>query len=131
MKIRSLNHSIVNMRLFVPIDGIINIDADGQADVSAKCAVALVKTTSDWEFVKSSDSSTVQTPAQQTPPVNQASQVDPEEQKLIDGLQNLTVDQMIEMAKEAGYPETEWGVIKNQKLFASYLLSKYKAATTK
>ena len=38
------------MKLIVPVDGEISIDGNGVADVSAKCAVALVTGTNDWAY---------------------------------------------------------------------------------
>lgn len=50
MKIKAKNSKIASMKLIVPVDGEITIDANGVADVSGKCAVALVNGTNDWEY---------------------------------------------------------------------------------
>ena len=50
MKIKAKNPKIASMKLIVPVDGEISIDGNGVADVSAKCAVALVTGTNDWAY---------------------------------------------------------------------------------
>ena len=41
MKIKAKNQNVASMELIVPVDGRISIDANGVAEVSAKCAAAL------------------------------------------------------------------------------------------
>lgn len=61
MKIKAKNQNVASMELIVPVDGRISIDANGVADVSAKCAAALVKGTNDWEYAtKKANAPTVQ-----------------------------------------------------------------------
>lgn len=50
MKIKSKNPKVASMKLIVPIDGEITIDADGVAEVSPKCAIQLVTGTNDWAY---------------------------------------------------------------------------------
>ena len=50
MKIKAKNPKISSMKLIVPIDGEISIDANGVTDVSPKCAIALVTGTNDWNY---------------------------------------------------------------------------------
>ena len=52
MKIKAKNQNVASMELIVPVDGRISIDANGVAEVSAKCAAALVKGTNDWDYAK-------------------------------------------------------------------------------
>jgi len=50
MKIKAKNPNIASMKLIVPIDGLITIDANGEVEVSTQCALCLVKNTNDWEY---------------------------------------------------------------------------------
>ena len=50
MKIKAKNPNIASMKLIVPIDGLITIDAKGETEVSTQCALCLVKNTNDWEY---------------------------------------------------------------------------------
>nr|DAM87870.1 MAG TPA: hypothetical protein [Caudoviricetes sp.] len=119
-KIRSINKSVCSMKLTVPYDGTIDINADGVVEVSDACAEALVNGTHDWEYAdkapKSNDTtSTVE---------------DDEDTKIIAGIKKLSLEEMIETATEAGYPENEWKKFANNtknavKLMAAYLIKKY------
>ena len=51
-EIKAKNSHVKSMKLNVPYDGIIEINANGIAFVSEKAAKALVNGTNDWEYVK-------------------------------------------------------------------------------
>ena len=58
------------------------------------------------------------------------------DKEIIAGLNKLPLEACIETAKEAGYPESEWGkLIKNEKaaekLMQKYLVRKYKESVKK
>lgn len=103
------------MRLTVPYDGTIEINADGIVEVSDICAAALVKGTSDWEYADK--------------PVKAENFEEDEDAKIIAGIKKLSLEEMIETANEASYPETEWKKFANNKngakLMAAYLIKKY------
>ena len=131
------------MRLCVPFDGIIEIDENGIADVSAKCAVELVKNTSDWKYVgKSEDAEkkeeTLKGDAKETKepetdkPVEKSEkdaeteENDDEEdadELTADKLKTLKATELRAMCKEAGFPEGEYEDLKKSKLI-DYLLAK-------
>lgn len=119
-KIRSINKSVRAMKLTVPHDGTIEIDANGEVEVSEICAKALVKGTNDWEYADKA----VEEKTGETVPVEED-----EDAKIIAGIKKLSVEEMIETATEAGYPESEWKKFtanKNAaKLMAAYLIKKY------
>lgn len=119
MKIKSKSSSVKGMKLNVPFDGTIDIDANGIADVSDKAAAALVNGTSEWEYVdkttsgKEADSNEEKT----------------EDEKIVAGIKKMKLEDMIAMANEAGYPETEWKrFAKKEKLMSAYLIKKYNEA---
>ena len=111
MKIKAKNSKVFGINLNVPVDGLIEIDANGVAEVSEKAANMLVNGTNDWEYSKDSEGDG-----------NEGDEV-------LAGLKKMTLPQMIEMAKEAGYPESEYQKFaKKEKLMLAYLTKKYNEA---
>lgn len=105
--IKSQEKSVRSTKLILPIDGLVEIDADGQATVSDKCAEILSKHA--WEIVK------------------EKRELTKDENKMIDGLKKLKIKEAIELANESEYPEEEWEKFKeNQVALTSYLVKKYK-----
>ena len=121
-KIKALNPSVRGMKLIVPIDGTIEINSEGIAFVSEKAAEALVKGTNDWEYVKKDNP--------ESPTENTDSNAEKSEDELIvAGIKNMKLEEMLNMAREAGYPETEWSRFsKKDKLMQAYLIKKYNEA---
>lgn len=117
-KICSINKSVRSMKLTVPYDGTIDIDADGVVEVSDACADALVHGTHDWEYFDKKTET------------KKTEEVEDEDTKIISGIKKLSLEEMIETAVEAGYPESEWKKFANNtknaaKLMAAYLIKKY------
>lgn len=121
MKIKSKNPKLASMKLNVPVDGQISIDANGIADVSAKCAVVLVKGTNDWEYL---------------PKAAEIEEADDEEEETEESerdkfeahLKTLKLDQLKSLAEEGGMPKEEWEKLGSKKLMIAYLLKKYDEA---
>lgn len=112
MKIKAKNSKVFGIKLNVPVDGLIEIDANGVAEVSGKAAKMLVNGTNDWEYFNDSEGV-------------DGNEVD----EVISGLKKMTLAQMIDMAKEAGYPESEYQKFaKKEKLMLAYLIKKYNEA---
>lgn len=112
MKIKAKNSKVFGIKLNVPVDGLIEIDANGVAEVSGKAAKMLVNGTNDWEYFNDSEG-------------DDGNEVD----EVISGLKKMTLVQMIDMAKEAGYPESEYQKFaKKEKLMLAYLIKKYNEA---
>lgn len=112
MKIKAKNSKVFGIKLNVPVDGLIEIDANGVAEVSGKAAKMLVNGTNDWEYFNDSEG-------------DDGNEVD----EVISGLKKMTLTQMIDMAKEAGYPESEYQKFaKKEKLMLAYLIKKYNEA---
>lgn len=114
MKIKAKNSKIASMRLCVPVDGIISINHNGIADVSPKCAVMLVKGTSDWDYLKNAEEEEAETVEEELT----------EREKFAAELDDMTVEQMKDYAKEAGFSEKEYEKLKTNKLMKAYLLKK-------
>lgn len=150
MKIKAINKNIKSMKLSVPVDGLIEIDENGMAEVSSKCGKMLIEGTNDWkEFKGDKEDSEEEKVDEQgskdgeqadndTTEENEAGEVDkqPTDEEIIDGLKKLSLEDCIATAKEAGYPEKEWEKLsKNEKaaekLMRNYLVKKYKESVKK
>lgn len=121
MKIVSINHSVKSMKLTVPFDGNIDIDANGIAEVSDKCAEALVKGTKDWKYLDE-DKNVIE---------DGKGEGDVSDKEIKKGINKMSLEEMIELAKESNYPESEWDKFaKNEKnatkLMSAYLFKMYK-----
>ena len=121
MKIVSINHSVKSMKLTVPFDGNIDIDANGIAEVSDKCAEALVKGTKDGKYLDE-DKNGIE---------DGKGEGDVSDKEIKKGINKMSLEEMIELAKESNYPESEWEKFaKNEKnatkLMSAYLFKMYK-----
>ena len=123
MKIKAKNQNVASMELIVPVDGRISIDANGVAEVSAKCAAALVKGTNDWDYAK--EATAVQDDEEEDDD-NEGEVTDRE--RFEAHLDTLTLAQMKEYAKEGEMPEEEYEKLNSKKLMKAYLLKKYDEA---
>lgn len=117
-----ISSTIRGCKLQVPIDGLISVDARGIANVSDKCARLLTSRTRDWSYYKEE---TKQEP--ESTPIT-----DSGDDKVINGIKIMTVDELIGLAQESGYPEDEWRKFTTrktaQKLLATYMIKKYNDA---
>ena len=119
MKLKTSNASLYGSRLTVPVDGTIQIDRNGEINVSEVCARHLL-TLPEWlavgEAVKEDAA-----PAAKT--------AEDQDKAIIDQIRAMSLEEMLETAAEAEYPEDEYKKFKkNSKLMAAYLVKKYKAA---
>lgn len=119
MKLKTSNASLYGSRLTVPVDGTIQIDRNGEINVSEVCARHLL-TLPEWlavgEGVKEDAA-----PAAET--------AEDQDKAIIDQIRAMSLEKMLETAAEAEYPEDEYKKFKkNSKLMAAYLVKKYKAA---
>lgn len=117
MKIKAKNPSVKSMKLIVPIDGMIDIDANGVAEVTEKAAELLVNKTNDWSYVDSEVKKQLE------------KEIVDEDAQVVAGIKKMKIEEMIAMAKEAEYPESEWNKFSQKpKLMAAYLIKKYNEA---
>lgn len=119
MKLKTSNASLYGSRLTVPVDGTIQIDRNGEINVSEVCARHLL-TLPEWlavgEGVKEDAA-----PAAET--------AEDQDKAIIDQIRAMSLEEMLETVAEAEYPEDEYKKFKkNSKLMAAYLVKKYKAA---
>lgn len=110
MKIKAKNPALKSSKLIIPFDGCIDIDSNCIVDVSDAAAEVLVKNTNDWEYTDA--------------PVIQS-----ESESITAGIKAMSIKDMISMATEAGYPDSEWSKFSTKpKLMAGYLIKKYNEA---
>lgn len=127
MKIKSKNPKISSMKLIVPIDGEISIDANGVTDVSPKCAIALVTGTNDWNYAsKVKNAVDEATEEGETEDDDEGAN---EREELEAKLKTMSMAELKAMATEGEFPVEEWEKISSKKLLAAYLLQKYDEAT--
>lgn len=128
MKIKAINPNVVSMKLIVPVDGTIEIDSKGVADVSPKCAVLLVNNTSDWSYVGKEPDEAENTEETETGAEgveNVATETEKTERELLaEKLATAKVEEMREMCSEAEFPKKEWEKL-SKKLLAAYIMKKF------
>jgi hypothetical protein len=119
MKLKTSNASLYGSRLTVPVDGTIQIDRNGEINVSEACAHRLL-TLPEWAVVGK---------ATKEDEVPAAEPAEDQDKTIIDQIRAMSLEEMLETAAEAEYPEDEYKKFKkNAKLMAAYLVKKYKAA---
>ncbi len=119
MKLKTSNASLYGSRLTVPVDGTIQIDRNGEINVSEACARHLL-TLPEWAVVGKA-AKEEEAPAAET--------AEDQDKAIIDQIRAMSLEEMLETAAEAEYPEDEYKKFKkNAKLMAAYLVKKYKAA---
>lgn len=119
MKLKTSNASLYGSRLTVPVDGTIQIDHNGEINVSEACARHLL-TLPEWAVVGKA-AKEEEAPA--------AEPAEDQDKAIIDQIRAMSLEEMLETAAEAEYPEDEYKKFKkNSKLMAAYLVKKYKAA---
>ena len=119
MKLKTSNASLYGSRLTVPVDGTIQIDRNGEINVSEVCARHLL-TLPEWLAVGEGVTENA-APAAET--------AEDQDKAIIDQIRAMSLEEMLETAAEAEYPEDEYKKFKkNSKLMAAYLVKKYKAA---
>lgn len=126
MKIKAKNPKIASMRLIVPVDGEISIDGNGVADVSAKCAVALVTGTNDWAYASKAKNAPDVTDEDDEEEDDEDE--DSDRDKFEAHLKTLKLEEMKAMAEEGEMPKEEWEKLTSKKLMSAYLLKKYDEA---
>lgn len=128
MKIKAKNSKISSMKLIVPIDGEISIDANGVTDVSPKCAIALVTGTNDWNYA-SKVKNVVDEATEEGETEEDDEEGANEREELEAKLKTMSMAELKAMATEGEFPVEEWEKISSKKLLAAYLLQKYDEAT--
>ena len=121
IKIKAKSNLIKDIKLAVPYDGIIEVDEFGCASVSEACAQVLVNGTHDWQYADAKN--------------NEEDDVENDINTLLAKIKSAPLDELINIANEAGFDESEWKKFaKNtkaaQKLMSAYLIKKFNEVTS-
>ena len=127
MKIKAKNQNIASMKLIVPIDGLITIDANGEAEVSPKCAVLLVSNTNDWQYVGKAAKEVTEDPDEEDDAEGTENFEKSERELLEEKVKTAKIAELKEMCVEAEFPEDEWKSL-SKALLSAYILKKYDEA---
>ncbi len=127
MKIKAKNPNIASMKLIVPIDGLITIDANGEVEVSTQCALCLVKNTNDWEYATKPIEEVTTEPEDETSEIGTENAEESERTLLEKKVKSAKIAELKEMCVEAEFPEEEWGNL-SKALLSAYILKKYDEA---
>lgn len=121
VKIKAKNEKMVHdMNLIVPIDGVITIDGNGEAEVSDACADVLVNCTNDWmrsEVISDDKRDNV---------INNDKNDKSEREILEERVKKSTVEELRNICKEMNFDEDEYGKLSKKNL-QKYILDKYDA----
>lgn len=121
VKIKAKNEKMVHdMNLIVPIDGVITIDGNGEAEVSDACADVLVNCTNDWmrsEVISDEKRDNV---------INNDNNDKSEREILEERVKKSTVEELRNICKEMNFDEDEYGKLSKKNL-QKYILDKYDA----
>ena len=128
MKIKAKNQNIASMKLIVPIDGLITIDANGEAEVSPKCAVLLVNNTNDWQYVGKAAKEVTEDPYEKDDAEGTENVEKSERELFEEKVKTAKIAELKEMCVEAEFPEEEWKSL-SKALLSAYILKKYDEAT--
>ena len=128
MKIKAKNQNIASMKLIVPIDGLITIDANGEAEVSPKCAVLLVSNTNDWQYVGKAAKEVTEGHDEEDDDEGTENVEKSERELLEEKVKTAKIAELKEMCVEAEFPEDEWKNL-SKTLLSAYILKKYDEAT--
>jgi hypothetical protein len=119
MKIKTEN--IKNAKLVVPIDGLIEIDANGIADVSENCAKIMVEKTNSWKYAEAE----AETEAEVSEPEAEAETEVDERAEFEKSIRLKKFDELKKFAIESGCDENEVNSITTKKAMVNYLLDKF------
>lgn len=116
IKIKAKSNLIKDIKLAVPYDGIIEVDEFGCANVSEACAQVLVNGTHDWQYADAKS--------------NEEDDIEDDINTLLAKIKSAPLEELINIANEAGFDEAEWKKFaKNtkaaQKLMSGYLIKKF------
>lgn len=119
MKVRIKTENIKSTKLIMPVDGLVEINADGIAEVSEKCAEIMVNKTNSWEKVDD----VVETEESETEESETETRADFEKK-----IRLMKFEELKKFAIESGCDENEVNSIKSKKEMVDYLLNQYDSA---
>lgn len=130
MKVRIKTKSIKSTKLIMPVDGLVEINADGIAEVSEKCAEIMVNKTNSWEMVDGAVEAETEAPETEAPETEEAEAETAEETRadFEKKIRLMKFEKLKEFAIESGCDENEVNSITSKKEMVNYLLNQYDSA---
>lgn len=127
MKVRIKTKSIKSTKLIMPIDGLVEIDADGIAEVSEKCAEIMVNKTNSWEMVDGAVEA--ETEESETSETETGEESETETRADFEKkIRLMKFADLKEFAIESGCDKNEVDSITSKKEMVNYLLNQYDSA---
>lgn len=120
VQIKAKNETVRKMNLIMPEDGMVEINAEGIAEVSEKCAEIMTTCTSDWERV---DVITEHNKENENSDDNNNDEED-ERTQLEAKVKKATIEELKAICKEMEFDEDEYGKLSKKNL-QKYILNKY------
>lgn len=119
VQIKAKNETVRKMNLIMPEDGMVEINAEGIAEVSEKCAEIMTTCTSDWERV---DVITEHNKENENSDNN--NDEEDERTQLEAKVKKATIEELKAICKEMEFDEDEYGKLSKKNL-QKYILNKY------
>lgn len=121
VQIKAKNETVRKMNLIMPEDGMVEINAEGIAEVSEKCAEIMTTCTSDWERV---DVITEHDEENENSDDNNDDNEEDERSQLEARVKKANVEELRAICKEMEFDEDEYGKLSKKNL-QKYILDKY------
>ena len=121
VQIKAKNETVRKMNLIMPEDGMVEINAEGIAEVSEKCAEIMTTCTSDWERV---DVITEHNKENENSDDNNDNDEEDERAQLEAKVKKATIEELKTICKEMEFDEDEYGKLSKKNL-QKYILNKY------
>lgn len=121
VQIKAKNETVRKMNLIMPEDGMVEINAEGIAEVSEKCAEIMTTCTPDWERV---DVITEHNKENENSDDNNDNDEEDERTQLEAKVKKANIEELKAICKEMEFDEDEYGKLSKKNL-QKYILDKY------
>lgn len=121
VQIKAKNETVRKMNLIMPEDGMVEINAEGIAEVSEKCAEIMTTCTPDWERV---DVITEHNKENENSDDNNDNDEEDERTQLEAKVKKANIEELKAICKEMEFDEDEYGKLSKKNL-QKYILNKY------
>ena len=123
VQIKAKNETVRKMNLIMPEDGMVEINAEGIAEVSEKCAEIMTTCTSDWERVNSITEHNKENKNSDDNNDDEEEEGD-ERAQLEKKVKDANLEELKAICKEMEFDEDEYGKLSKKNL-QKYILDKY------
>lgn len=125
VQIKAKNETVRKMNLIMPEDGMVEINAEGIAEVSEKCAEIMTTCTPDWERVDViTEHDEENENSNDNNDDNEEEEEEDERSQLEARVKKANVEELRAICKEMEFNEDEYGKLSKKNL-QKYILDKY------